>query len=146
MSEILSQHLIQLNEHIRAMADIYWNWYAFFWTLNGALLGWIYVKKSDRGIDAKSRRLIAFVFIYINIISVAASIGVAVYLWSMSHETVDVTLEIARINGGMTPLQRELLSSPTYPLPVGIGALSFNVITLSLLAGVWNHLRKNDAK
>lgn len=64
----------QLNENLRSLTSTFFNWYAFFWTLNLAALAFLYTKDLDRT-SFIHRKRIAMLFGILNILGTATSIA-----------------------------------------------------------------------
>jgi lipid-A-disaccharide synthase-like uncharacterized protein len=138
--EFVQLQLVQINEHLRNIATIYWQWYAFYWTLNGAVLAWMYVKRGEEPLAERkhARQSIPYLFAFLTVLGVLASIGVAYAMFTMSRDTIVLARTIA---GTLTsPVPEDalpILLNPTSPIWLNTGALLLTTVSLSGLLIVW---------
>jgi hypothetical protein len=123
MNELIHLHDLAAR-NVTELLTIFVNWYIFFWTLNAAILSWLYKMDPSPGHERYWRHiglLMTALFVFLNLLSIAAC-------W-FSYDAVARLIEDARSLGA-----RMMSSRPEMGLiPIGTMRFIFVACAISLL-------------
>ena len=120
-------HAESAQENSRCLFNGFVHWYAFFWTLNGAALAWLYAGGGNAA-PMGARIMLTVLFVYLNI----SAIGACLFVWWQMLQFQYAARKLAECPSHMPPAGFH----PRFLKYVFVtGALSFsaNVVAWGLL-------------
>lgn len=141
MDQIWSARVVELNENLRHVLELYMNWYTFYWTMNLATLAWIYAKTATTGDHTTHvQRMIAGVF-FVMTLAGSCTCFVAIGMTrSMLHAIADAKHQwVAATQPGATT---QPVVADAFPANFAFYGLTVNGLGLFALALVWLYLAR----
>ena len=134
----------ELNANLRAVLELYMNWYTFFWTLNLAALAWIYGKtRADADHDWKVRVVIAWLFFAMCMCGALSSFACIGMLHIALARIESATLEAVGAGGSGTT---SALTSDSFPRWFGYYGLFINGAALVAVGLIWGWLARREGR
>jgi len=136
--ELLLKEQEELNAWARLVAQVYFTWFTFFITLNGAALAVVFSKTSTLPSNALIFRSICGIFATWSVTATLSSAGVAFYATNVDKKIRQVYIKLHQgLGDDWTGSKGEWF---LVPVTLAIAVLSFNALATLLLVVFWSAL------